>query len=133
MAIAFLGFFPTAFFWRDFAEKTATRNPNRELVALGLGEHTGRGLARVPGLGQPVAHLDRRSGAGGLTQVAQLLLAPGLLVFLFPWTGSDRTVAEGRLRRDPDRYRGRHGGSGVPEGLYTIDRVEFGIVVGVTP
>jgi SulP family sulfate permease len=75
----------------------------------GLGKHSG-GVWQ----GFPVSASQSRTSivdsAGGMTQVAQLVLAVGLLLFLFFLTGSDRPVAEGRPGGDPDRHRHRHAG-----------------------
>ena len=80
----------------------------------GLGEHTCRGLAGVSGIRQPVAHLDRRFSrrpdAGRTTDTG----AGTAGIPVFP-DGPDRAAAQGRAGRDPDRYRRRHAGSGVPE------------------
>ncbi|EXI64449.1 MAG: putative sulfate transporterc [Candidatus Accumulibacter adjunctus] len=105
--------------------------PNRELVALGSANI-------LAGLWQgfPVSASQSRTSivdsAGGRTQVAQLILAVGLLLFLFFLTGLVALLpkvalgailivtAIGMLELASLR------------GLYKVDRVEFGIATGVT-
>jgi SulP family sulfate permease len=105
--------------------------PNRELVALGSANI----LAGV-WQGFPVSASQSRTSivdsVGGKTQVAQLILALGLLLFLFFLTGLIALlpkVALGAILIVT--------AIGMLEvaslaGLYKIDRVEFGIALGVT-
>jgi SulP family sulfate permease len=117
---------------QTFAEKNGYEvPPNRELVALGSANI-------LAGLWQgfPVSASQSRTSivdsAGGKTQVAQLILAVGLLLFLFFLTGLIALLpkvalgailivtAIGMLELASLR------------GLYKVDRVEFGIATGVT-
>ena len=132
VAIAFLAFSDGILLAQTFAEKNGYEvRPNRELVALGSANI-------LAGLWQgfPVSASQSRTSivdsAGGMTQVAQLVLAVGLLVFLFFLTGLIALlpkVALGAILIVT--------AIGMLEfaslvGLYKIDRVEFGIAMGVT-
>jgi SulP family sulfate permease len=132
VAIAFLAFSDGILLAQTFAEKNGYEvNPNRELVALGSANI----LAGV-WQGFPVSASQSRTSivdsAGGLTQVAQLILALGLLVFLFFLTdliallpkvalGAILIVTAVGMLEVASLKR-----------LYRIDRVEFGIAAGVT-
>ncbi|EXI92931.1 MAG: putative sulfate transporterc [Candidatus Accumulibacter sp. BA-94] len=132
VAIAFLAFSDGILLAQTFAEKNGYEvKPNRELVALGSANI-------LAGLWQgfPVSASQSRTSivdsAGGRTQVAQLILAVGLLLFLFFLTGLIALLpkvalgailivtAIGMLELASLR------------GLYKVDRVEFGIATGVT-
>ena len=132
VAIAFLAFSDGILLAQTFAEKNGYEvRPNRELVALGSANI-------LAGLWQgfPVSASQSRTSivdsAGGRTQVAQLILAVGLLLFLFFLTGLVALLpkvalgailivtAIGMLELASLR------------GLYKVDRVEFGIATGVT-
>jgi SulP family sulfate permease len=87
VAIAFLAFSDGILLAQTFAEKNGYEvRPNRELVALGSANI-------LAGLWQgfPVSASQSRTSivdsVGGVTQVAQLILALGLLLFLFFLTG----------------------------------------------
>jgi hypothetical protein len=126
--------FQTAFFWRrPLPRRTATRCvPNRELVALGLGEHTGRAVAGLSRFGQSVADLDRRfrrrQDAAGATDSGRRP-AP---VPVLPHR-SDRAAAEGRPGCDPHRHRHRHAGNGVAEGRCTRSIVSSAALPWASP
>lgn len=82
VAIAFLAFSDGILIAQVFADKNRYEiNPNRELTALGLA-NIGAGLLQ----GFPVSASQSRTAivdaAGGKTQVAQLVAAAGLLLFL---------------------------------------------------
>jgi SulP family sulfate permease len=132
VAIAFLAFSDGILLAQTFAEKNGYEvRPNRELVALGSANI-------LAGLWQgfPVSASQSRTSivdsAGGRTQVAQLILAIGLLLFLFFLTGLIALLpkvalgailivtAIGMLELASLR------------GLYRVDRVECGIAMGVT-
>ena len=132
VAIAFLAFSDGILLAQTFAEKNGYEvRPNRELVALGSANI-------LAGLWQgfPVSASQSRTSivdsSGGRTQVAQLILAVGLLLFLFFLTGLIALLpkvalgailivtAIGMLELASLR------------GLYKVDRVEFGIATGVT-
>jgi SulP family sulfate permease len=132
VAIAFLAFSDGILLAQTFAEKNGYEvRPNRELVALGSANI----LAGV-WQGFPVSASQSRTSivdsAGGMSQVAQLILALGLLLFLFFLTGLIALlpkVALGAILIVT--------AIGMLEvaslaGLYKIDRVEFGIALGVT-
>jgi len=132
VAIAFLAFSDGILLAQTFAEKNGYEvSPNRELVALGSANI----LAGV-WQGFPVSASQSRTSivdsSGGLTQVAQLILALGLLVFLFFLTdliallpkvalGAILIVTAVGMLEVASLKR-----------LYRIDRVEFGIAAGVT-
>ncbi|MBF0295505.1 MAG: SulP family inorganic anion transporter [Magnetococcales bacterium] len=87
MAIAFLAFSDGILLAQAFAEKNRHEiNPNRELTALGMA-NIGAGLLQ----GFPVSASSSRTvivdATGGKTQVAQLVAAMGLLLFLVYLTG----------------------------------------------
>ncbi|WP_130472284.1 SulP family inorganic anion transporter [Candidatus Magnetaquicoccus inordinatus] len=87
MAIAFLAFSDGILLAQAFAEKNRYEiNPNRELTALGMA-NVAAGLLQ----GFPVSASSSRTAivdaSGGKTQVAQLIAAAGLLLFLFFLTG----------------------------------------------
>ncbi|MBF0439868.1 MAG: SulP family inorganic anion transporter [Magnetococcales bacterium] len=87
MAIAFLAFSDGILLAQAFAEKNRYEiNPNRELTALGMA-NIGAGLLQ----GFPVSASSSRTvivdATGGKTQVAQLVAAAGLLLFLYFLTG----------------------------------------------
>ena len=132
VAIAFLAFSDGILLAQTFAEKNGYEvQPNRELAALGSANI-------LAGLWQgfPVSASQSRTSivdaAGGRSQVAQLVLAVGLLLFLFFLTGLIALlpkVALGAILIVT--------AIGMLEmaslvGLYKIDRVEFGIAMGVT-
>ena len=132
VAIAFLAFSDGILLAQTFAEKNGYEvQPNRELVALGSAN-----LLAAVWQGFPVSASQSRTSvvdsAGGRTQVAQLILALGLLVFLFFLTdliallpkvalGAILIVTAIGMLEVASLKR-----------LYKIDRVEFGIAVGVT-
>lgn len=132
VAIAFLAFSDGILLAQTFAEKNGYEvRPNRELVALGSANI----LAGV-WQGFPVSASQSRTSivdsAGGKSQVAQLVVAVGLLLFLFFLTGLIALLPRAAL------------GAilivtaiGMLEmaslvSLYKVDRVEFGIAIGVT-
>ena len=132
VAIAFLAFSDGILLAQTFAEKNGYEvRPNRELVALGSANI-------LAGLWQgfPVSASQSRTSivdsAGGKTQVAQLVLAAGLLVFLFFLTGLIALlpkVALGAILIVT--------AIGMLEvaslsALYKVDRIEFAIGMGVT-
>jgi len=132
VAIAFLAFSDGILLAQTFAEKNGYEvQPNRELVALGSANI-------LAGLWQgfPVSASQSRTSivdaSGGKSQVAQLVLAVGLLLFLFFLTGLIALlpkVALGAILIVT--------AIGMLEmaslvGLYRIDRVEFAIALGVT-
>lgn len=132
VAIAFLAFSDGILLAQTFAEKNGYEvYPNRELVALGSANI-------LAGLWQgfPVSASQSRTSivdaAGGKTQVAQLVAAVGLLLFLFFLTGLIALlprVALGAILIVT--------AIGMLEAasliqMYKVDRVEFGIAMGVT-
>jgi SulP family sulfate permease len=132
VAIAFLAFSDGILLAQTFAEKNGYEvNPNRELVALGSANI-------LAGLWQgfPVSASQSRTSivdsAGGKSQVAQLVLAAGLLLFLFFLTGLIALlpkVALGAILIVT--------AIGMLEvaslsALYKVDRIEFAIGMGVT-
>lgn len=87
VAIAFLTFSDGILLAQTFADKNRYEvDANQELVALGVGNLVAGVLQ-----GFPVSASQSRSavvdGAGGRTQVAQLVAAAGLLLFLLLFTG----------------------------------------------
>jgi SulP family sulfate permease len=132
VAIAFLAFSDGILLAQTFAEKNGYEvRPNRELVALGSANI----LAGV-WQGFPVSASQSRTSivdsAGGLTQVAQLILALGLLVFLFFLT--DLIALLPKVALGAILIVTAVGMLEVAslKALYRIDRVEFGIAAGVT-
>ncbi|HRF11617.1 MAG: sulfate permease [Candidatus Accumulibacter phosphatis] len=132
VAIAFLAFSDGILLAQTFAEKNGYEiRPNRELVALGSSNI-------LAGLWQgfPVSASQSRTSivdsAGGKSQVAQLVVALGLLLFLLFLTGLIALlpkVALGAILIVT--------AMGMLEvaslsGLYKVDRVEFAIAMGVT-
>ena len=132
VAIAFLAFSDGILLAQTFAEKNGYEvHPNRELVALGSANI-------LAGLWQgfPVSASQSRTSivdsAGGKSQVAQLVLAAGLLLFLFFLTGLIALlpkVALGAILIVT--------AIGMLEvaslsALYKVDRIEFAIGMGVT-
>lgn len=132
VAIAFLAFSDGILLAQTFAEKNGYEvQPNRELAALGSANI-------LAGLWQgfPVSASQSRTSivdaAGGKSQVAQLVLAVGLLLFLFFLTGLIALlpkVALGAILIVT--------AIGMLEvasltGLYKVDRVEFAIALAVT-
>lgn len=132
LAIAFLAFSDGILLAQTFAEKNGYQvRPNQELLALGSANI----LAGV-WQGFPVSASQSRTSvvdaAGGRSQVAQLVAAAGLLLFLVFLTGSIALLpkvalgailivtAFGMLEVAP------------LAALYKVDRVEFGIALGVT-
>jgi SulP family sulfate permease len=132
VAIAFLAFSDGILLAQTFAEKNGYEvHPNRELAALGSANI----LAGVR-QGFPVSASQSRTSivdsAGGLTQVAQLILALGLLVFLFFLTGLIALLPKVALGAILIVTAIGMLEVASLKGLYKIDRVEFGIGVGVT-
>lgn len=132
VAIAFLAFSDGILLAQTFAEKNGYEvNPNRELVALGSANI----LAGV-WQGFPVSASQSRTSivdsAGGLTQVAQLILALGLLAFLFFLTGLIALLPKVALGAILIVTAVGMLEVASLKRLYTIDRVEFGIAAGVT-
>ena len=132
VAIAFLAFSDGILLAQTFAEKNGYEiHPNRELVALGSANI-------LAGLWQgfPVSASQSRTSivdsAGSKSQVAQLVLAAGLLLFLFFLTGLIALlpkVALGAILIVT--------AIGMLEvaslsALYKVDRIEFAIGMGVT-
>lgn len=132
VAIAFLAFSDGILLAQAFAEKHGYEvNPNQELAALGSAN-----ILAALWQGFPVSASQSRTSivdaAGGRTQIAQLVAAAGLLLFLLFLTGLiallPRVVlgailivtAVGMLEVASLR------------GLYKIDRNEFGIAMTVT-
>ncbi len=132
VAIAFLAFSDGILLAQTFAEKNGYEvSPNRELVALGAANI----LAGV-WQGFPVSASQSRTSivdaAGGLTQVAQLILALGLLVFLFFLTGLIALLPKVALGAILIVTAVGMLEVASLKRLYAIDRVEFGIAAGVT-
>ena len=132
VAIAFLAFSDGILLAQTFAEKNGYEvRPNRELVALGSANI----LAGV-WQGFPVSASQSRTSivdsAGGLTQIAQLILALGLLVFLFFLTGLIALLPKVALGAILIVTAVGMLEIASLKGLYGIDRVEFGIAAGVT-
>lgn len=132
VAIAFLAFSDGILLAQTFAEKHGYQvNPNQELVALGSAN-----ILAALWQGFPVSASQSRSSivdaAGGHSQVAQLVAAGGLLLFLLFLTGSIALLpkvalgailivtAVGMLEVASLRN------------LYQVDRNEFSIALGVT-
>lgn len=132
VAIAFLAFSDGILLAQTFAEKNGYEiSPNRELVALGSANI-------LAGLWQgfPVSASQSRTSivdsTGGKSQVAQLVLAGGMLLFLLFFTGLIALLpkvalgailivtAFGMLELAP------------LTSLYKVDRVEFAIALAVT-
>jgi SulP family sulfate permease len=132
MAIAFLAFSDGILLAQTFAEKNGYEvNPNRELVALGAAN-----LLAGVWQGFPVSASQSRTSivdsVGGLTQVAQLILALGLLVFLFFLTGLIALLPKVALGAILIVTAVGMLEVASLKRLYKIDRVEFGIAAGVT-
>jgi SulP family sulfate permease len=132
VAIAFLAFSDGILLAQTFAEKNGYEvSPNRELVALGSANI----LAGV-WQGFPVSASQSRTSivdsSGGLTQVAQLVLALGLLVFLFFLTGLIALLPKVALGAILIVTAVGMLEVASLKRLYRIDRVEFGIAAGVT-
>ena len=132
VAIAFLAFSDGILLAQSFAEKNGYEvHPNQELAALGSAN-----ILAALWQGFPVSASQSRTSvvdaAGGKTQVAQLVAALGVLLFLVFFTGVLAwlpKVALGALLIFT--------AVGMLEvaslrGLYKVDRSEFGIAVGVT-
>ncbi len=132
VAIAFLAFSDGILLAQTFAEKNGYEiRPNRELVALGSAN-----ILAGFWQGFPVSASQSRTSivdsAGGKSQVAQLVVALGLLLFLLFLTGLIALlpkVALGAILIVT--------AMGMLEvaslsGLYKVDRVEFAIAMGVT-
>jgi SulP family sulfate permease len=132
VAVAFLTFSDGILLAQTFAEKHGYQvNPNRELAALGSAN-----ILSSLWQGFPVSASQSRTavvdGAGGHSQVAQLVAAGGLLLFLLFLTGLIALLpkvalgailivtAVGMLEMASLRN------------LYKIDRNEFMIAIGVT-
>jgi SulP family sulfate permease len=132
VAIAFLAFSDGILLAQTFAEKNGYEvRPNRELVALGSANI----LAGV-WQGFPVSASQSRTSivdsAGGKTQVAQLILVLGLLLFLFFLTGLIALLPKVALGAILIVTAIGMLEVASLKGLYKIDRVEFGIALGVT-
>ncbi|MCM8596105.1 SulP family inorganic anion transporter [Accumulibacter sp.] len=132
VAIAFLAFSDGILLAQTFAEKNGYEvSPNRELVALGSANI----LAGV-WQGFPVSASQSRTSivdaAGGRTQVAQLVVAVGLLLFLFFLTGLIALLPKVAL--GAILIVTAFGMLEVASliAVYKIDRVEFAIALGVT-
>jgi SulP family sulfate permease len=132
VAIAFLAFSDGILLAQTFAEKNGYEvRPNQELAALGSAN-----ILAALWQGFPVSASQSRTSvvdaAGGRTQVAQLVAAAGLVLFLAFFTGLIAwlpkvalgalliVTAVGMLEVASLRA------------LYKVDRSEFGIAVGVT-
>lgn len=132
VAIAFLAFSDGILLAQTFAEKNGYEvNPNQELAALGSAN-----ILAALWQGFPVSASQSRTSvidsSGGRTQLAQIVAAAGLLLFLFFLTdliawlpkvalGAILIVtAFGMLEVASLR------------GIYKVDRGEFGIAIGVT-
>jgi SulP family sulfate permease len=132
VAIAFLAFSDGILLAQTFAEKNGYEvQPNRELVALGSANI-------LAGLWQgfPVSASQSRTSivdsSGGMTQVAQLILAVGLVIFLFFLTGLIALLPKVALGAILIVTAIGMLEVASLKGLYKIDRVEFGIAAGVT-
>ncbi|MCB1965658.1 MAG: STAS domain-containing protein, partial [Candidatus Accumulibacter sp.] len=132
VAIAFLAFSDGILLAQTFAEKNGYEvSPNRELVALGSANI-------LAGLWQgfPVSASQSRTSivdsAGGRTQLAQLILAVGLLLFLFFLTGLIALLPKVALGAILIVTAIGMLEVASLKGLYKIDRVECGIALGVT-
>jgi SulP family sulfate permease len=132
VAIAFLAFSDGILLAQAFAEKNGYEvNPNQELAALGSAN-----ILAAVWQGFPVSASQSRTSivdaAGGRTQVAQLVAAAGLLLFLLfltPLIALLPKVALGAILIVT--------AAGMLEvaslrGLYKVDRNEFGIAMSVT-
>lgn len=132
VAIAFLAFSDGLLLAQSFAEKHGYEiNPNQELMALGSAN-----ILASLWQGFPVSASQSRTSivdvAGGRSQVAQLVAALGLILFLQLFTGLIPLLpkvalgavlivtAIGMLEVAPLRR------------LYAIDRKEFGLAISVT-
>jgi SulP family sulfate permease len=132
VAIAFLAFSDGILLAQTFAEKNGYEvSPNRELVALGSANI-------LAGLWQgfPVSASQSRTSivdsSGGKTQLAQLILAGGLLLFLFFLTGLIALLPKVALGAILIVTAIGMVELASLKGLYKIDRVECGIALGVT-
>ncbi len=132
VAIAFLAFSDGILLAQTFAEKNGYEvRPNRELVALGSANI-------LAGLWQgfPVSASQSRTSivdsAGGRTQLAQVILALGLLLFLFFLTGLIAQLPKVALGAILIVTAIGMLEVASLKGLYKIDRVEAGIALGVT-
>jgi SulP family sulfate permease len=132
VAIAFLAFSDGILLAQTFAEKNGYEvRPNRELVALGSANI-------LAGLWQgfPVSASQSRTSivdsAGGKTQLAQVILALGLLLFLFFLTGLVALLPKVALGAILIVTAIGMLEVASLKGLYKIDRVEAGIALGVT-
>ncbi len=132
VAVAFLAFSDGLLLAQAFAEKHNYEvNPNQELVALGSAN-----LLAALWQGFPVSASQSRTSivdvAGGRSQVAQLVAAAGLVLFLLFFTGLIAILpkvalgavlivtAVGMLELAPMRR------------LYAVDRREFSLAISVT-
>jgi SulP family sulfate permease len=132
VAVAFLAFSDGLLLAQAFAEKNNYEvNPNQELVALGSAN-----LLAAVWQGFPVSASQSRTSivdaAGGRSQVAQLVAAAGLILFLLFFTGLIALLpkvalgavlivtAVGMLEIAPMKR------------LYAIDRREFSLAASVT-
>ncbi len=132
VAIAFLAFSDGILLAQTFAEKNGYEvRPNRELVALGSANI----LAGV-WMGFPVSASQSRTSivdsAGGKSQVAQLVVAVGLLLFLFFLTGLIALLPKAALGAILIVTAIGMLEVASLSGLYKVDRVEFAIAMGVT-
>lgn len=132
VAIAFLTFSDGILLAQAFAEKHGYEvNPNQELAALGSAN-----ILAALWQGFPVSASQSRTaivdGAGGRTQVAQLVAAAGLLLFLFFLTGLIALLP--RVALGAILIVTAFGMLEVASlrSLYKIDRNEFSIAVAVT-
>jgi SulP family sulfate permease len=132
VAIAFLAFSDGILLAQTFAEKNGYEvNPNQELAALG-----GANILASLWQGFPVSASQSRTSvvdaAGGRTQVAQLISAVGLLLFLLFFTGLLAWLPKVALGAILIFTAIGMLEVGSLRGLYKVDRGEFGIAIGVT-
>jgi SulP family sulfate permease len=131
VAIAFLAFSDGILLAQTFADKNRYEiNPNQELIALGA-SNVAAGLLQ----GFPVSASQSRSSivdaAGGKTQVAQLVAAGGLLLFLLFLTGLIALLPKVALGAILIVTAAGMLEVASLRSLYRIDRKDFWLAIGV--
>ena len=132
VAVAFLAFSDGILLAQTFAEKNGYEvNPNQELAALGSAN-----ILAALWQGFPVSASQSRTSvvdaAGGRTQVAQLVAAAGLLLFLLFLTGLIALLPKAALGAILIVTAFGMLEVASLRGLYRVDRNEFGIAMAVT-